>query len=161
MLKVSSDADNSKLFPIVWRRDPGSGSDVGFADDLRSQESNSMLMRFVQDGSIVPEPCRLWISPGTFSTLRLKRVGLSIRHFDELLYRGSLKPFAGIASGEVIDGNSSRTVSRLRLDLSWRAVRRALLDSTKRGHSTLGIRFGETSYWVPPVSLGECSWKHQ
>ena len=133
--------------------------DLGFPVDLRSVDSHKGVMRFSHRAAL-PAPAldQLWIRPGRGPTRRARAGSLTIWHLDELLPGSLHKRFVMIVSGEVVTSNASRDVSRLRLDIPWRAVKSALLDPARRGPSPLAIHFGETDYYVPSLCLGEFSW---
>jgi len=133
--------------------------DLGFFRDSRALDAHKGAMLFAHQAAL-PAPAldQLWISPGKVPSQRA-RGGLTIWHLDELLSGELQKRFVMIASGEVVTSNGSRDVSRLRLNIPWRAVQKALLDPARRGRSQLAIHFGETDYKVPALSLGEFSWE--
>lgn len=139
---------------------PAYRDDLGFPIEPRAIDANKGVMRFAHQAALpAPGLDQLWIPPGKVASQRARPSGLTIWHFDELLPGGLHKPFVMIASGEVVTSNGSRDVSRLRLDIPWRAVQGALLDPARRGRSPLAIHFGETDYYVPALSLGEFSWE--
>jgi hypothetical protein len=133
--------------------------DLGFSKDSGAMDAHKGAMRFAHQAALpAPGLDQLWIPPGKAPSQRA-RGGLTIWHLDEILSGGLHKRFAMIVSGEVMTSNGSRDVSRLRLNIPWRTVQKALLDPARRGRSQLAIHFGETDYKVPALSLGEFSWE--